>query len=113
MAKVDKICEKILKLGAKQKYDAVIKFSEESEDEIRIAVAQALALIPTYESGMALIPLLRDSSPSVRAAAATAAATINAKHCEEYVKKLAFADSDINVREVAKRAFDVLKTSVM
>ena len=26
MAKVDKICEKILKLGAKQKYDAVQKF---------------------------------------------------------------------------------------
>lgn len=113
MAKVEKICEKIQKLGAKQKLDAVIKFSDDSEDEIRVAVAQALALIPTYESGMALIPLLRDSSPSVRATAATSAATINARHCEEYVKKLAFADADPNVREVAKKAFDVLKTSVM
>ncbi|MCQ2482136.1 MAG: HEAT repeat domain-containing protein [Clostridia bacterium] len=113
MAKIDKVRDKIMKLAAKQKIDAVLKFADDSEDDVRVAVAEALAYIPTYESGMALIPFLRDVSPSVRAAAATSAATINAKHCEEYVKKLAFADADPYVREVAKRAFDVLKTSVM
>ena len=49
----------------------------------------------------------------VRASACESAAAINAKHCLEYVKKLAFADNDPNVRQVAKRAFDKLKDSVI
>lgn len=113
MAKVDKVRDKILKYANKQKLDGVIKFADDPDEEIRAIVAEGLSLIPSYESGMALIPLLRDVSPKVRAIASTSAATINAKHCEEYVKKLAFADSDPFVREVAKKAFDVLKTSVM
>ena len=76
-------------------------------------MAIALGTIPTYDSGMALIPLIRDNSPMVRAVAATSAADINAKHCLEYVRKLAFADNDPNVRQVAKNAFDRLKDSVV
>lgn len=113
MAKVDAIIDKINKLAKKGKYDAILKFSSDSDDAIRREVAVVLAQFPTYDAGMALIPLLRDSSPSVRAAAATSAADIGAKHCEEYVKKLAFADSDPNVRMAAKAAFDRLKTSVV
>ena len=113
MARNDALKEKIQKLGSKQKLGALMKFADSTEDDIRMAVAMAMGMIPTYESGMALIPLLRDSSPMVRAAAATAAADIHAKHCEEYVKKLAFADSDPNVRQVAKAAFDKLKDSVV
>ncbi|MBR6959095.1 MAG: HEAT repeat domain-containing protein [Clostridiales bacterium] len=113
MARIDAIREKIQKLGRKQKLDALIKYASDGDDMIRAEVAIAMGMISTYESGMALIPLLRDSSPMVRAAAATSAADINAKHCEEYVKKLAFADSDPNVRNVAKAAFDRLKTSVV
>ncbi len=113
MARVDATCEKILKLGKKQKLDAIIKYSNDNDDVIRTYAAQAMGMIKTYESGMALIPLLRDSSPSVRAAAATAAADISAKHCEEYVKKLAFADADPNVQAAAKEAFQRLKTSVI
>ena len=113
MARNDALKDKIQKLGSKQKLGALLKFADSPEDDIRVAVAMAMGLIPTYESGMALIPLLRDSSPMVRAAAATAAADIHAKHCEEYVKKLAFADSDPNVRQVAKMAFDKLKDTVV
>ncbi len=113
MARNDALKEKIQKLGSKQKLGALMKFADSTEDDIRMAVAMAMGMIPTYESGMALIPLLRDSSPMVRAAAATAAADIHAKHCEEYVKKLAFADADPNVRQVAKAAFDKLKDSVV
>ncbi len=113
MASIDGVKAKIAKLAAKKKLDAVNKFSTDPNDEIRAAVASAMGTIPTYESGMALIPLLRDRSPMVRAAAATAVADINAKHCEEYVKKLAFADSDPEVKMVAKAAFDRLKTSVV
>ncbi len=113
MASIEGVKAKIAKLAAKKKLDAIIKFTGDSEDEIRAACATGMGSIPTYESGMALIPLLRDSSPLVRAAAATAAADINAKHCEEYVKKLAFADSDPEVRIIAKAAFDRLKTSVI
>ncbi|SCW39254.1 HEAT repeat-containing protein [Ruminococcaceae bacterium YRB3002] len=113
MARIDAIREKIQKLGRKQKLDALIKYSGDSDETIRTEAAIAMGMISTYEAGMALIPLLRDSSPMVRAAAATSAADINAKHCEEYVKKLAFADSDPNVRNVAKAAFDRLKTSVV
>ena len=113
MARIDAIREKIQKLGRKQKLDALIKYASDGDDMIRAEVAIAMGMISTYESGMALIPLLRDSSPMVRAAAATSTADINAKHCEEYVKKLAFADSDPNVRNVAKAAFDRLKTSVV
>ena len=69
--------------------------------------------IPTYESGMGLIPLLRDQSTMVRSSACEAAAKIKAKHCEQYVKKLAFADPDPDVRQIAKRAFDQLKDPVI
>lgn len=113
MGKADALRGKIQKLGQKQKLSALIKYAGDSDPDVRTEVAIAMGMISTYESGMALIPLLRDSSPMVRAAAATSAADINAKHCEEYVKKLAFADADPNVRQVAKAAFDRLKTSVV
>ena len=113
MGRSDALKDKIQKLGSKGKLSALLKYADNSEDDVRMAVAMAMGMIPSYESGMALIPLLRDSSPMVRAAAATSAAEIHAKHCEEYVKKLAFADSDPNVRMVAKQAFDKLKDSVV
>ena len=74
--------------------------------------AMALGMIPTYESGMALIPLLRDKSAMVRATACESAATIRAKHCEEYIKKLAFTETDPNVKQVAMKAFDQLRDKV-
>jgi len=110
---MSKLNGKIMKLAAKGKLDGLIKLSGDSDDDVRTEVAIAMGQIKTYESGMALIPLLRDSSPSVRAAAATSAADIGAKHCEEYVKKLAFADADPNVRNIAKAAFDRLKDRVV
>lgn len=113
MANIDAICEKIMKLGSKQKLSALLKYASDDEEIVRAATAKALGQIKSYESGMALIPLLRDSSPRVRAAAAISAADIGAKHCEEYVKKLAFADSDTEVRAVAKDAFDRLKTRLV
>ena len=113
MSRLDSVRGKISKLASKGKLDGLIKFSGDSDENVRTEVAIAMAQIPTYECGMALIPLLRDTSPMVRAAAATSAADINAKHCEEYVKKLAFADADPNVRNIAKAAFDRLKTNVV
>ncbi len=113
MDRNDALKDKILKLGSKQKLGALLKYADNPEDDVRMTVAMAMGMIPTYESGMALIPLLRDSAPMVRAAASTAAADIHAKHCEEYVKKLAFADADPNVRQVAKAAFEKLKDSVV
>ena len=105
--------DKILKLGAKQKLGAIIKYSDNPNAEIRMTVAMALGMIPTYDSGMALIPLLRDTDPMVRATAAAAAGDIHAKVCEEYVKKLAFADNDPNVRQIAKKSFDLLRDNVV
>lgn len=113
MARDDALKDKIIKLGNKQKINAVAKYSDHPNPDIRMTVAMTLGMIPTYDSGMALIPLLRDTDPMVRASAATAAADIHAKHCEEYVKKLAFADNDPNVRQAAKSAFDRLKSSVV
>ena len=113
LASVDATIEKLLKAGRKQKLNALIKASSDSVDEIRAAAATAMGFIKTYESGMALIPLLRDPSPLVRASAAQSVAEIEAKHCEEYVKKLAFADSDPTVREYAREAFDKLRTRVV
>lgn len=113
MARVDSLKAKIEKLAAKGKLANLQKFADDADPEVREAVALALGKVATYESGMALIPLLRDSVPMVRAMAATSAATIQAKHCEEYVKKLAFADPDPSVRQTAKAAYDQLKTSVL
>ena len=105
--------DKILKLGSKQKLGAVLKYADNPDDDVRMAVAMALGMIPTYDSGMALIEMLRDPSPFVRASAAESAATINAKHCVEYIRNLAFSDPAPNSRMVAKKAFDKLKDSVL
>ena len=113
MALTDILKEKILKAGSKQKLDSITKYVNHQSEDIRVTVAIALGMIPSYESGMALIPLLRDKSAMVRATACESAAAIRAKHCEEYVKKLAFADPDPNVRVTAKAAYDQLKTSVL
>ncbi len=65
MASSDALKDKIIKLGNKQKLSAVLKYSDHPDAEIRVTVAMTLAMIPTYDSGMALIPLLRDSDPMV------------------------------------------------
>lgn len=112
MAFADALKDKIMKLGSKQKLDAIVKYLNNPDEEIRITVAIALGMIPTYDSGMALIPLLRDTSPMVRATACESAAAIRAKNCEEYVKKLAFTETDPNVKQVARKAFDQLRDKV-
>lgn len=113
MAFSDGVKDKILKLGSKQKVDPIIKYVTNPNDDIRMTAAIALGMIPTYDAGMALIPLLRDKSPMVRASACESAAAINAKHCLEYVKKLAFQDPDPKVMQVARKAFDQLRDSVV
>ncbi len=113
MARIDGLRSKIAKSASKGKLDTLVKLANDSDDEVRFEVAMALGQVNSYESGMALIPLMRDPSPMVRAAAETSAADIGAKHCLEYVKKLAFGDSDPNVRLSAKAAFDVLKDHVV
>ena len=112
MALTDALKDKILKLGAKQKLNAIVKYSSHPSEDIRVTVAIALGFISSYDSGLALIPLLRDKSPMVRASACESAAAIHAKVCEEYVKKLAFDETDINVKQVARRAYDQLKDRV-
>ena len=112
MAFADALKDKILKLGSKQKLDAITKYLYNPDDDVRVTVAIALGMIPTYDSGMALIPLLRDKSPMVRATACESVAAIRATHCEEYVKKLAFSETDPNVKQVARRVFDQLKDRV-
>ena len=58
MAFTDALKDKILKLGSKQKLDAIIKYINNPNEEIRMTAAIALGMIPTYDSGMALIPWL-------------------------------------------------------
>lgn len=113
MARVDALRDKILKLGSKQKLGAVLKYVEDPNDDIRMAAAMALGMIPSYESGMGLIELLRDPSPFVRVTAINSAVAIHAKNCEEYIRKLAFADPDPNARQAAKEAFEKLKDNVI
>ena len=113
MAREDALRDKILKLGSKQKLPAVLKYLDNPNDDIRIAVAMALGMIPTYDSGMGLIELLRDPSPFVRATAINSATQIHAKNCEEYIKKLALSDPDPNSRMVAKKAYESLKDNVI
>jgi HEAT repeat protein len=113
MAREDALRDKILKLGSKQKLAAVLKFLDNPNDDVRMAVAMALGMIPTYDSGMGLIELLRDPSPMVRATAINSATEIHAKNCEEYIRKLAISDPDPNSRMIAKRAFEQLKDNVI
>lgn len=113
MANIDALRDKILKLGQKQKIGAVLKYIDNPNDDVRMAAAMALGMIPTYEAGMGLIELLRDPSPFVRATACNSAAEIHAKNCEEYLRKLAFADPDPNAKQAAKRAFEQLKDNVI
>jgi len=106
MARIERVIEKIDKLGKKHNLGALLKMIDDPDDEIRVAIAKSLGQIPTYESGMQLIPLLRDAVPAVRAAASEAVGAINAKHCEEYLKKLAYGDPDPEVRRIAHAAYE-------
>ena len=110
MARIERELDKIEKLGKKQNLGALAKMSDDPSDEVRAAVAKAIGQIKTYEAGMQLIPLLRDSVPAVRASAAE---SVGLKHCEEYVKKLAFADADPEVRRIAREAHDLIRTKVI
>ena len=112
MALTDIVKEKILKMGSKQKLDPIVKYVNNPSEDIRVTVAIALGMIPTYDSGMTLIPLLRDKSALVRATACESVGQIHAKNCEEYVKKLIYEDPDPNVKQVAKRIYDQLKDKV-
>ena len=113
MARIDKVVEKIEKLGKKQNLSALVKMIDDQDEEVRAAVAHAMGMISTYDAGMQLIPLLRDVSAAVRAAAAESVGNIQAKHCEEYVQKLAFADSDPVVRQISRDALDKIRTRVV
>ncbi len=113
MARIERVVEKIEKLGKKHNLGALSKMVDDPDDEVRVAVARSLGQIPTYEAGMQLIPLLRDAASPVRAAAAESVALINAKHCEEYLKKLAYSDPDPDVRVVAREAYDKIRTPII
>lgn len=113
MARIERVIEKIDKLGKKHNLGALAKMVDDPDDEVREAVARSLGQIPTYESGTQLIPLLRDSVPAVKAAAAESVGMIGAKHCEEYVKKLAYADPDPEVRRIAHEAYNKIRTPVI
>lgn len=113
MSRIERVIDKIDKLGKKHNLGALAKLVDDPDDEVRSAVAKSLGLIPSYEAGTQLIPLLRDSVPAVRSAAAEAVGNIKAKQCEEYVKKLAYADTDPEVRRIAHIAFDKIRTHVI
>jgi len=113
MARIERVIEKIDKLGKKHNLSALIKMIDDPDDEVREAVAKSLGQIKTYEAGTQLIPLLRDSVPAVKAAAAEAVGLIGAKQCEEYVKKLAYADTDPEVRRIAHEAYNKIRTPVI
>jgi len=113
VARIERVIEKIDKLGKKQNLGALAKMVDDPDDEVREAVARALGQIPTYESGMQLIPLLRDSIPAVKSAAAESVGLIGAKYCEEYIKKLVYADPDPDVRRIAHEAYNKIRTPVI
>lgn len=113
MARIERVIEKIDKLGKKHNLGALIKMIDDPDDEVREAVARALGQIQSYDAGTQLIPLLRDSVSAVKAAAAESVGSIGAKHCEEYVKKLAYADPDPEVRRIAHEAFNKIRTPVI
>ena len=113
MARIERVIEKIDKLGKKHNLGALVKMIDDPDDEVREAVARALGQIQSYDAGTQLIPLLRDSVSSVKAAAAESVGYIGAKHCEEYVKKLAYADPDPEVRRIAHEAFNKIRTPVI
>jgi len=50
MALVDSIKDKVLKLGSKQKLGAIIKYTDNPNPEVRMTVAIALGMIPSYDS---------------------------------------------------------------
>jgi len=112
MARIEKVIEKIDKLGRKHNLGALVKMIDDPDDEVRVAVARAFAKIPTYESGLQLIPLLRDAAAPVRAAASESVGVMHAKHCEEYLKKLAYNDPDPDVRRIAHEAYNKIRTPI-
>lgn len=112
MARIERVIEKIDKMGKKHNLGALTKMSDDPDDEVRAAVAKSLGQISSYDAGTQLIPLLRDAVPAVRSAAAEAVGKIHAKHCEEYVKKLAYADTDPEVRRIAHEAYEKIRTPI-
>lgn len=113
MARIERVLEKIDKMGMKQNIAALSKMMTDPDDEIREAVAKAFGQINTYESGTQLNSLLRDDVSAVKLAAIYSIGKINAKQCEEYIKKLAYSDHDPDVRSAALEVFNVIRTPVL
>ncbi len=52
MAKIDRLTEKIEKLGKKQNLGALLKMADDPEDEVRVAIAKAMGQLSTYQQVM-------------------------------------------------------------
>jgi len=113
MARIDGIKKKLAKYVKKEDLDGVLIYAEDQDPDVRYEVVVALSQLPSYDTGMSLIPFLRDPSPMIREVACSAVAEIMAKNCEEYVRKMAFEDPDARVRIAAKAAYDMMKDSVV
>lgn len=104
--------EKLQKWASKKKTPKLIKTLSSSDVNIRVATIKALGLIKNEDSMNALIPLLNDPLPEIRASAAEALGNVGIARSLEFIRQLWLNEENELVREKAKWAMNQIKSQV-
>lgn len=101
---------KIDKLVAKKKVEPLISLANDKQEDVRLAAIAGLGKCDVDEAYNALVPMLRESSPSVRIASAKALATLGRASARVHIDHQIAAEKDANVLAEMKKALSALHT---
>lgn len=90
--------KKIEKLESKRKVDKILKFLDDSDDEIVIAAMGALSRIADEDSVNSVAHMIDSASPAVRKGAAEALSTIGTSYAKTYLQHRMVQEKDADVK---------------
>jgi HEAT repeat protein len=96
--------KKIEKLASKKNSEALAKFLTNKDLQVRIAAIKGLGESGGETSFNHLTPSLRDSNPSIRAAAATALRALNDPRAVAFISNGLKSETDPVTKEAMSRA---------
>jgi|GEM_PF-650450 len=96
--------KKIEKLTSKRKSEALAKFLTNKDMHVRVAAVTGLGTSGGETAFNNLTPLLRDSNPPIRAAAATALRALEDPRAVAFISNSLKEEKDLTTKEAMSRA---------